>query len=251
MGSFCGESKSLNIYESGDNELIFDRTKINKNFRLFIIYNPLSKGAKKIDQLLFNNCLKFTLPSIDLEPRDMTTLLYKNINDSKNESNFWADFCGRLAYYHRNQVLETINNPDNIAGGSHFTSRILTFITRDYNKTSKNFDNIPIEEWLKCAFDSYYWRSYISYNNETKNEFVKNAYNIIKKKPDQKYKVDEELDYKIEFKDIINDLIGIQNYAANDIKYTNFNFKNFVENCLKIPANKSKIMNIANNIEDT
>ena len=47
LGSFCGELKTLNIYESGDNELIFDRSNINENFRLFIIYNPLSKGAKK------------------------------------------------------------------------------------------------------------------------------------------------------------------------------------------------------------
>lgn len=117
--------------------LIFNKSNINKNFRLFIIYNPLSKVAKIIDQVLFNNTIKFTMPSIDLEPRDMTTLLYRNICDSKNESSFWSDLCGRLASYHKNQVLSTTGDTELIAGGAHFTSRILTFISRDYNKTFK------------------------------------------------------------------------------------------------------------------
>ena len=250
LGTLCGELKTLNIYESGDNDLIFDKSNINKNFRLFIIYNPLSKGAKKIDQVLFNNCIKFTMPSIDLEPRDMTTLLYKNISDSKNESSFWSDFCGRLASYHKNQVLSTMNNTELIAGGANFTSRILTFISRDYNKTFKKI-KINIEEWLKCVLEIYYWRSYISYNNKNRKDFEDKAYNIIQKKPEPKFKVDEELDYKIEFKDIINDLKMIQNYATNIIKSNNFSFKIFVDNCLRIPANKIKIRNIANNIEDT
>ena len=249
IASLCGESKTLNIYESGDDELIFNRKNIHKNFRLFIIYNPLSKGAKKIDQTLFNNCIKFTLPSIDFEPRDITTLLYKSITNSKN-NHFWSDLCGRLASYHIFQVQKTMNNVDIIAGGAHFTSRILTFIYKDYNKTFKNFDNPRIEEWLKCIFDTYYWRSYISYN-DNKKYFINDAYDIIKKQPEKKYKVDEELDFKIEFKEIIEDLMAIQNYAIDNVEYNNFNFSMFVENCLKIPLNKAKIRNIANNIEDT
>ena len=254
LGSLCGELKSLNIYESGDNDLIFDKSNINKNFRLFIIYNPLSKGAKKIDQMLFNNCIKFTMPSIDLEPRDITTLLYKNICDSKNDSAFWSDFCGRIASYHKDQVSATINNTDIIAGGAHFTSRILTFISRDYNKTfrKKKNNKINIEEWLKCVLESYYWRSYMAYNNNNRQTFVDKAYKKLADKLEPKFKVDEEKDYKIEFGEIITDLIVIQNYAANIIKADNFNFKKFVNNCLnKIPANKMKIRNIANNIEDT
>ena len=90
-----------------------------------------------IEQLLFNNCIKFTIPSIDLEPRDITTLLYTNINYSKNDRNFWSDFCGRLVSYHKREVLETIKSTDLIAWSDHFTSRILTFISRDYNKAFK------------------------------------------------------------------------------------------------------------------
>ena len=251
LASLCGELKSLNIYESGDDELIFNKSNIHENFRLFIIYNPLSYGAKKIDQILFNNCIKFTLPSIDFEPRDIITMLYKSIFDSSNDTAFWSDFCGRLASYHRIKVQETINNNEIIAGGAHFTSRILTFISRDYNKTYKRINSPKIEEWLKCIFDSYYWRSYISYNDEKRNEFIKETYNIIKNPPTQKYKVDEEQDYKIEFKQIIEDLTAIQNYAFKNEEYSNFDFCIFVENCLKIPLNKSKISNIANNIEDT
>ena len=59
-----------------------------------------------------------------------------------------------------------MNNVDIIAGGAHFTSRILTFIYKDYNKAFKSFENPRIEEQLKCIFDIYYWRSYISYNDD-------------------------------------------------------------------------------------
>ncbi len=45
--------------------------------------------------------------------------------------------------------------------------------------------------------------------------------------------------------------MAIQNYAIDNVEYNNFNFSIFVENCLKIPLNKEKIRNIANNIEDT
>ena len=43
----------------------------------------------------------------------------------------------------------------------------------------------------------------------------------------------------------------IQNYATNIIKSNNHNFKVFVDNCLRIPANNIKIRNITNNIDDT
>jgi hypothetical protein len=95
---------------------------------------------------MLNNCIKFTLPSIDFEPRDITTLLYKSITKSKSDRHFWSDFCGRLASYHISQVQKTLNNVDIIAGEAHFTSRILTFIYKDYNKTFKNFENPRIEE---------------------------------------------------------------------------------------------------------
>ena len=79
LSTLCGESPTLNVFESGIEDLNFDSSNINENFRLFIIYNPLSKNAKKIDQLLFNKCIKFTLPSIDSSPRDATTMLYESI----------------------------------------------------------------------------------------------------------------------------------------------------------------------------
>jgi hypothetical protein len=75
IASLCGESKTLNIYESGDNELILKK-KISTKTLDYLLYIILSqKGPKKIDQMLFNICIKLTLPSIDFEPRDITTLL--------------------------------------------------------------------------------------------------------------------------------------------------------------------------------
>lgn len=44
--------------------------------------------------------------------------------------------------------------------------------------------------------------------------------------------------------------MAIQNYAIDNVKFHNFNFAIFVENCLKIPLIKEKIRNIVNNIEE-
>ena len=239
----------LNLSEYRDDELIFDKSNIHKNFKLFIIYNPLSHGAQKVDQTLYNNCIKFTLPSIDYEQKDIITLLYKNIYDSKDNCLLWSDLCGRLASYHINQVQKSLNNNDNISGNAIFNSRILIFIFKDYNKVYKNNEKPEIEEWLKLVFDIYYWRSYISYDNYKRNEFMEEAYNIIKKKPEEKYEINEENNFELD--EIIEDLIGIQNYATRNIEYNNFSFFIFVRNCLKIPLNKVLIEKICNNIEDT
>jgi hypothetical protein len=60
-----------------------------------------------------------------------------------------------------------MNNVDIIVGGAHFTSRILTFKPL-FIKIIIKLENPRIEEWLKCIFDTYYWRSYISYNDNKK-----------------------------------------------------------------------------------
>ena len=64
--------------------------------------------------------------------------------------------------------------------------------------------------------------------------------------------MNENIKIEEEFKDIVDDLCGIQNYASKNIVYNEFNFKNFVEKCYTIvPLNKEKIQWLLNNIEDT
>ena len=54
LSPLCGEVPTLNVFESGLEDLNFDSSNINPDFRLFILYNPSSQNAKKIDQSLFN-----------------------------------------------------------------------------------------------------------------------------------------------------------------------------------------------------
>ena len=102
LSSLCGETPTLNIFESGLDDLNFDSSNINPNFRLFIIYNPSAQNAKKIDQSLFNKCIKFTLPSIDSSPRDAITMLYESISNNSNIDDFslWSNLSARIAKYH-------------------------------------------------------------------------------------------------------------------------------------------------------
>ena len=79
LSSLCSEVPILNVFESGHEDLNFDSSNIDSNFRLFIVFNPSSQNAKKIDQSLFIKCIKFTLTSIDSSPRDATTMLYESM----------------------------------------------------------------------------------------------------------------------------------------------------------------------------
>ena len=253
LSPLCGEVPTLNVFESGLEDLNFDSSNINPNFRLFIIYNPSSQNAKKIDQSLFNKCIKFTLPSIDASPRDATTMLYESIiqNSKENDITLWSNLSSRMARYHIEETKKSKENTDLVAGNVPFTSRNLCFISNDFHQTFEKNDNITIESWLQSVFDNYYWRSFINYSQKEKKKFMENTLNIIKSIPDQQYKVDHELDFTEEFKEIVECLIEIQKYAARNIEYRDFEFSGFLNNCLKVPINKEKIQSIYNNLDDT
>ena len=252
LSSLCGETPTLNIFESGLDDLNFDSSNINPNFRLFIIYNPSAQNAKKIDQSLFNKCIKFTLPSIDSSPRDATTMLYESISNNSNIDDFslWSNLSARIAKYHIEETKKSKENTDLVAGNVPFTSRILYFISNDFHKTFDKL-NPTVESWLQSIFDNYYWRSFINYSQKERKKLIENTLNIIKAVPDQQYKVDKELDFNEEFKEIVEDLISIQAYAAKNIEYRDFFFVNFLQKCLLVPINKDKLESLYNNLEDT
>ena len=197
LSSLCGETPTLNIFESGLDDLNFDSSNINPNFRLFIIYNPSAQNAQKIDQSLFNKCIKFTLPSIDSSPRDATTMLYESISNNSNIDDFslWSNLSARIAKYHIEETKKSKENTDLVAGNVPFTSRNLYFISNDFHKTFDKL-NPTVESWLQSIFDNYYWRSFINYSQKERKKLIENTLNIIKAVPDQQYKVDKELDFK-------------------------------------------------------
>ena len=253
LSPLCGEVPTLNVFESGLEDLNFDSSNIDPNFRLFIIYNPSSQNAKKIDQSLFNKCIKFTLPSIDSSPRDATTMLYESIiNNTKDKDIIlWSNLSARIAKYHIEETKKSKENTDLVAGNVPFTSRNLCFISNDFHRSFENNENVTIESWLQSIFDNYYWRSFISYSKKEKKKFMENTKNIIKDIPDQEYKVDQERDFTEEFKEIVEILIEIQKYAVRNVEYREFEFKDFLNHCLKVPINKEKMQSIFNNLDDT
>ena len=253
LSPLCGEVPTLNVFESGLEDLNFNSSNIDPNFRLFIIYNPSSQNAKKIDQSLFNKCIKFTLPSIDQSPRDASTMLYESIikNSKDNDINLWSNLSSRIARYHIEETKKSRENTDLVAGNVPFTSRNLCFISNDFHNSFENKKNVTIESWLQSVFDNYYWRSFISYSQKEKEKFMENTLNIIKTIPDQQYKVDHELDFTEQFKEIVECLIEIQKYAGRNIEYREFEFRDFLKYCLKVPINKEKLQSIYNNLVDT
>ena len=56
------------------------------------------------------------------------------------------------------------------------------------------------------------------------------------KKPQNGFTKKMEMNKEIQFIEISEILIGIQNYAFNNIEY-NFSFTYFIENSLKLPLN--------------
>ena len=254
LSTLCGEVPTLNVFESGLEDSNFDSSNINPNFRLFIVYNPSSQNSKKIDRSLFNKCIKFTLPSIDSSPRDATTMLYESIvnNSTIEDSTLWVNLCARIAKYHIEETKKSKENTELVAGNVPFTSRNLVFISNDFHHSLENNEyNISIESWLQSVFDNYYWRSFINYSSKEKNKFKENTLKTIKAVPDQQYKVDQELDFNEEFKEIVEDLIAIQKYAAKNVEYREFLFSHFLDKCLLVPINKEKMQSMFYNLEDT
>ena len=253
LSPLCDEVPSLNIFESGLEDLNFDSSNIHPNFRLFIIYNPSSQNAKKIDQGLFNKCIKFSLLAIDSNERDTTTMLYESIStnsDIDEQYYLWSNLCARIATYHSEESKLSKGNTNLLAGNVPFTARNLSFILNDYHKTFINSD-ITIESWLQSIFDNYYWRSYTDYSKKGKKSFMEDTFKIIKGTPEQKFIIINKNDFKEESKEIFQDLISIQNYAVKNIEFKEFFFDKFLSKCLMASINKEKLQSLKNNLDDT
>ena len=75
--------KSRIKYSCSGKGIYITSKDINKNFQLFIIYIPFSEDSKILESILFNQCIRFTLPSIDNSQSDTTIILYNSIKISK------------------------------------------------------------------------------------------------------------------------------------------------------------------------
>ena len=173
LSSFCGEEPSLNIYESGFDELKFDLTNINPNCKIFFIYDSSSQNSQKIDPSLYNKCMKFNLSPIEEKPNDAATILYNGFtrNEEIDDDNLKYELSSRIASYHIIKSKYSKQNTDLLTGNIPFTSRNLNFIYNDYIRTFKKKDSI--EAWLYTILENYYWRSFIGFTSENKKNILK------------------------------------------------------------------------------
>ena len=178
-------------------------------------------------------------------------MLYNRIIDEeedKSSYSLWSNLCARIANYHITQKKKSIEDTDLVAGNVPFTERNLCFISNDYLNTLKN-SSIKKESWLQSIFDNYYWRSFINYTHKDKEQYKNETLEIIKKVSNNDYKINIQLEIVEKFKVINEFLIGIQNYAEHNVEYRGFDFKQFLDKCLKIPNEKLEYN--YNNICDT
>jgi len=108
-----------------------------------------------------------------------------------------------------------------------------------------------MSSWIKSIFQLYYLNSYNQDNpdfsvknieNEICDEFIKND-NFNDLENIEENKIEKEV------KNVLEDLAQIQ--KSNEQNIFNFNFKGFVQKCLKVKLKDINILKIIDNIEDT
>ena len=190
IAPLCGENPEISIFESGKGFNITSKD-IKENFHLFIIYNPFNKGSKILDQVLFNKCVSFTLPSIDISQQDASTIIYNSIRISKiTNKNIWNMISSKLAASHIAATKVSENYLEQMAGGIKITPRNLIFLITDRNKNHFDVNNLDeIIQWIKSSLTFYYFNSFIdaqsqkkeSIGDYTKDKFKNEIINSFKK----------------------------------------------------------------------
>ena len=262
IAPLCGENPELSIFESGKG-IYINSNNIKENFQLFIIYNPFNKGSKILEPILFNKCVSFTLPSMDNSQSDSATIIYNSIELSKNaDRNAWNKLSTKLAASHMIASKISENHLEQMAGGIKITPRNLAFITTDQKKNQKSFDDTNIDEtmyWIKSALTFYYFNSFIDIpddkkidkiDNYNKSRFKSEICNAFKTCSDSIFTTN---DVSVEdlFQKIMTCLLQIQNSSLNKVSTYNFNFGDFVKECLDVAIEEENLRYIKDQIEDT
>ena len=262
IAPLCGENPELSIFESGKG-IYINSNNIKENFQLFIIYNPFNKGSKILEPILFNKCVSFTLPSMDNSQSDSATIIYNSIELSKHaDRNAWNKLSTKLAASHMIASKISENHLEQMAGGIKITPRNLAFITTDQNKNKKSFDDTNIDDtmyWIKSALTFYYFNSFIDIPDDKKKEkidvysksrFKSEICNAFKTCSDSILTTN---DVSVEdlFPKIMTCLLQIQNSSLNKVSAYNFNFGDFVKECLDVAIEEDNLRYIKDQIEDT
>ena len=250
ISSLCNENPQLNIL--GSEEIIaLNKDKINPKFKFFLTFNPSNLGKKSINKILYNSCARFSLTTLDTYSSDSTLVIFNSRYENIINQKLWGNICSKLASCHKINVEKSEIFLNSMAGGIKFSPRHLTFLGFD-GKNYKIQDNSEeLSNWIKSIFDLYYFNSYDQNNpdfsleklrSEIYDEFMKN----------QNYNEFDNIQENIleeEVRNVLEDLCQIQ--KSNEQNVFNFNFRGFVQKCLKIKIKDNNVLKIIDNIEDT
>ena len=182
---------------------------------------------------------------------DSTRVIYNSRYENNIDQKLWGKICSKLASFPNINVEKSEKFINLIAGWIKFSPRHLTFLEFNGKKYKIQDNSEDISSWIKTIFHLYYFNSYNQnypdfsmqkLENEIYDELIKNEYfneldNI------------EENRLEEEVRNVLEDLGKIQ--RSNDQNVFNFNFRGFVQKCLKIKLKDINIQKIIDNIEDT
>lgn len=250
ISSLCSENPQLNILCS-DKTISLNRDIINQNFKFFLTFNPSNLGKRAINKNLYNSCARFSLTSLDSYTADSTLVLFNSRYEDNINPKLWGKICSKLAFCHKINVEKSEIFSNSMAGGIKFSPRHLTFLGYDGKKGKIQENSQEICSWIKSIFQLYYLNSYNQNNpdfsvekleNEIHEEFIKNE-NFNDLENIEENKIEGEV------KNVLEDLAQIQ--KSNRQNIFNFNFKSFVQKCLKVKLKDINIKKIIDNIDDT
>ena len=250
IASLCSENPQLNVLGSKET-IILDKNNISPEFKFFLTFNPSNLGKKTINQILFNSCARFSLTALDSNIIDSSFVIYNSRYSNEINRKLWAKICSKLASCHQLNVEKSELLINSMAGGTKFSPRHLTFIGLDGKKNvSIPEEGLDISNWIKTIFQLYYFNSFSQNSNEFQlNKFQDNVYDeFIKMELNELEKI-EENKLEEEVKNVLDDLCKIQ--KSNEQNIFNFNFRSFVQKCLKLKIKDENILLIIKNIEDT
>ena len=240
ISSLCGDNPELDLIECGP-EFCYSLKekkgykKINKEFRIFITYNPSeSKNSTIIEQALLRKCITFCLPSIDSKLDYSSHIFYSSLKKAGYDKFLRENLAPRLSKVHSLVLEDSIINTEKYCGNVQITGRKIIFITKEFN--DKKY---TIEEQIVDAFRFFYYFGY----NDTK--YLPN----FKQRIISKFKEDVEgfksNDLNIEemHRPLLNLLRNIQIFCIKLKKYYIFDFSKFIKLCLDIRIDSLEFIN--------
>ena len=248
ISSLCGDNPEIDLIECGPKFCYSLKekegyNKINKEFRIFITYNPSEgKNASIIEENLLTKCITFCLPPMDSKLDYSSQIFYSSLKKAGYNDFLSENLSPRLSNVHSFVLNDSINNTDKYCGNVQITGRKIIFVSKEFNDK-----NNLIEEQIVDGLRSTY---YLGYNDSNNLKNFKDSIVSEFKKEVKPFK-SNEFNIKNFHRHLLKELRDIQIFClGNENKIEiNFDFSKFIELCLDIRIDS--LENINWHIKDT